>query len=312
MKKTNTPIFFIGGKDRGLSVITCMLEMNENLVGGCILNEDIHEHEKKSEQIEKLLQSKKIPYLLTKSVKTKEQITFIKNRKPKLIVVVGWRSIIPPEVLSIPVFGCVAIHESLLPKYRGFAPVNWAVINGEKQTGTTLFFLDEGLDSGDIVAQKKIKISLYDSVWDVYKKTSSETLELFKQYLPLLKKNQAPRKKQSEEIATYTCARTPNDGLINWNNSTLGIYNLIRGLHYTYPGAFTYYKGKKLFIWRASIPTQRMYVGRIPGKIVSLIKRIGVEVLTGDGIILLEQVQFENQKKVNACEIISSIKDSLG
>lgn len=305
-------IFFIGGRNRGYMWVNEMLKKNESLVGAFIMKEDDHEIEKFSEDISRLLTNRSIPYLITKSAKGEKYYDFIKKLQPSLIIVMGWRTLIPKEIIKIAPLGSVAIHESLLPKYRGFAPINWAVINGEKGTGVSLFFLSDGMDDGDIIAQKTILISPQDTAQDVYIKTSAVSIELLQKFLPLLKKGEAPRKKQSEKQASYTCARIPEDGLIDWTDLTGNIYNLIRGLSYPYPGAFTYHNGEKLIISRASIPIQRKFVGRIPGRIVSIIKGEGVEVLTGNGVILIKEIIQNGKNKINPVEVITSIKATLG
>lgn len=307
-----TPIFFIVGKERGLDCIQDMIQRNEDIAGALIMKEDEHELEKFSKEISLLLKKYSIPHLVTKSVKDKKYYDFIKNLHPALIVVMGWRTLLPGKIIDIPRFGVVGAHESLLPRYRGFAPVNWAIINGETKTGVSLFFINKGIDSGDIIGQETIVISKKDTAWDLYKKTSSASIELLRTFLPQLKKGIAPRKKQDEKATTYTCSRTPDDGLIDWADSTNNIHNLIRGLSYPYPGAFTYYNGDKLIISKASIPVQRRFIGRVVGRVVSIKKNVGVEVLTGDGVILVEEVAQDGKGKVNPAEIITSIKATLG
>lgn len=311
-KSKTAPIFFIIGKERGLDCIRDMIQSNEDIAGALIMKEDEHELEEFSKEISLLLKNRSIPHLITKSAKDKKYYGFIKNLQPSLIVVMGWRTLLPAEIIRIPRLGVVGVHESLLPKYRGFAPVNWVVINGETKTGVSLFFIGEGVDSGDIIGQKTIMISKEDTAWDLYKKTSSASIELLKTFLPHLKKGTAPRKKQNIRSETYACSRTPDDGLIDWSDSTANIYNLIRGLSYPYPGAFTYINGKKITINKASIPPQRKFVGRIPGRIVSVSANEGVEVLTGDGSILIEEIIQNRNRTINPATVITSVKATLG
>lgn len=311
LKQKNAPIFFIGGGSRGYMWVREMLAQKETFVGACIMKEDLHETEKYSQKISKILKSHSIPHLVTKSVKAKKYYDFISGLTPSLIIVMGWRTLIPKEIFEIPPLGCVAVHESLLPKYRGFAPVNWAVINGETKTGVSLFFLSDGIDDGDIIGQKSVPILTGDTAADLYRKTSLASVRILRKFLPLLKIRKAPKKKQNEKQATYTCARIPGDGQINWRDSTETIYNLIRALSYPYPGAFTYLNGEKLIVSRASIPIQRKYVGRIPGRVVSIARHHGVEVLTGNGIILIEEISTIGKETVNAAKIINSIKATL-
>ncbi|MEK7616888.1 MAG: methionyl-tRNA formyltransferase [Patescibacteria group bacterium] len=304
-------IVFIGGRDRGLKCIKALIEKGEKLPYIFCLEEDDHEKEKYSKQIVALAKKHSIPVKVTKTIKSVTDINLLKNLKPLLIIVMGWRTIIPSEVLKIPKRGVVAVHESLLPKYRGFAPINWAIINGEKMSGVTLFYLDEGIDSGDIIAQRKIPIGSTDTGFTLYQKTKTASVEILIDYLEDIKRGSASRIKQNEKEATYTCFRTPDDGEIFWTRPAKDIYNLIRALSDPYPGAFTIYEGRKIIIQKASFTdSPRNFVGRIPGRVVA-VGQGWVEVLTGDGSLKIEEIEVEG-KKLPASKIFSSIKGTLG
>lgn len=305
------PIFFIGGRLRGYLLINYLVKNRENLTGAIIMKEDRHETEKYFDKIVKFLRKNQIPYLTANSVSKEKYKNFIKEKKPNITIVMGWRTILSEDIINLPKFGTVAVHESLLPKYRGFAPINWAIINGEKSTGVTLFYLDKKIDNGDIIDQETIKIEKNETAYDVYKKTSEGSLNLLKKNLKRIIKGHVKGRRQDEKFATYTCMRLPEDGQINWNNKAENIYNLIRGLSYPYPGAFTFLNGKKLIIWKASIPTKKTYVGKIPGRVTQIISGLGVEVLTGDSTIVIEDIEFEG-KKTNAAELVKSIRTTLG
>jgi methionyl-tRNA formyltransferase len=197
-----------------------------------------------------------------------------------------------------------------LPKYRGFAPVNWVVINGETETGVTLFYLSEEVDSGDIIAQKKIKIGKNDTAHEVYKKAAELSILLLKKYHDLILEGRAPRKKQNHKKATYGCPRTPEDSKINWQNSNESIHNLIRGLSYPYPGAFCYYKKKKIIIQKSSIPTQKRWIGNVPGRIIRVVPEGFIEVLCGVGSIVIEEIEVGG-RRIKPAEKCKSIKEEL-
>lgn len=312
MNKNKAPFFLIGGRYRGYLLVKELIKNKENLVGAFVMREDEHEYEKYSEKIIEVLEENNIPCILAKNINQEKYKKFIKEKNPLLIIVMGWRTIISEDIISLPKYGCVAVHESLLPKYRGFAPVNWAVINGEKNTGVTLFHIANDIDNGDIIAQEIIAIGENDTAYEVYKKTSHASIRLVNKYLPLLSKGIAPKKKQNEIKATFACMRLPEDGLIRWNNPSRKIYNLIRGLSYPYPGAYSLLNGKKITIWKASIPTKKIYVGKIPGRIVKIIPEKGIEVITGDSTILLEEIQFDGKEKTKASNVINSIRMTFG
>lgn len=307
----STGIIFIGGRDRGLECLQALITRSEVILHIFCLKEDIHEREKYYLKIQSLAKKQKIPCTLTTSVKNKESIQKIKKLNPKLIVVMGWRTIIPKEILEIPVLKTVAVHESLLPQYRGFAPINWAIINGESQTGVTLFFLDDGVDTGDIIDQITIPINKTETALQIYQKTKQASIDILIKNLDNLKKGLARAKKQAEEKASYCCTRTPEDGMIDWRLDSLSIYNTIRALSNPYPGAFSLYEDKKITIQKARLPVnQTNYVGRIPGRIVK-INKDSIEVLTGNGSLEIIEIETADGISINAGLYFKSIKGSF-
>lgn len=309
--KRDLKIIFVGGRDRGYECIQLLHKRKENLAHIFCMPEDEHEKMKFSSKIVQFAKDKNIPITITKSIKNTEALNIIKDINPDLIIVMGWRTIIPKEIMLIPKYGAIGAHESLLPKYRGFAPVNWVVINGEKKTGVTLFHLDQGIDSGDIIDQKVIPIRQSDTAWDIYKKTAKISIELLENYLKNFPSINSKRKKQNHDDATYTVARTPEDGLISWHWDSERIYNLIRGLSSPYPGTFTFYKNQKIIIQKASLLPQPLnFVGRIPGRIASIGNGF-VDVITGDSLLRVEEIETPEGKIVKANAILTSIKGTL-
>jgi len=193
--------------------------------------------------------------LAVKQPNKKELYTFIpyiKNTKPDLIVVCGYKYIIPKEIFNIPKFRTINIHPSYLPAYRGQHVINWAIINGKKETGITIHFIDEGIDTGDIIIQKKVPILFEDTAATLHDKLYHEACELLLYVLNCIASGkQIQRKKQNDDEASYFKPRVPEDGRIDWNRSGLEIYNLIRALVKPWPGAYSYIKGKKIIIWCA-------------------------------------------------------------
>ncbi|KKL85181.1 hypothetical protein LCGC14_1957280, partial [marine sediment metagenome] len=223
------------------------------------------------------------------------------NIKPDIIFVAGWRYKIPKEQYSIPSKGCIVFHDSLLPKYRGFAPMNWAIINGEKQIGATMFYIADEIDSGDVITQRSVDVELLDTAESLEKAIAKFYTDMLEGILLVIESGQVNRRPQDHSKATYTCKRTPEDGLIDWRQSSMQIYNLIRGLSYPYPNAFTYLNGKKIYIGKAKLNESKNYVGRIAGKVVAIVEGKWIEVLTGDGSLI-----------VKTDGLIKSIKTTLG
>jgi len=182
-----------------------------------------------------------------------EKFELIKEYDPELILVVGWYYNIPEKILSIPRLGSLGIHGSLLPKYRGNAPFVWAMINGEKETGVSLFYFDDGIDTGNIAAQISIPIEKTDTIKHILEKAEVASVKILKETLPLLADGQLIPRKQNHEEATSFAKRTPADGLIDWNLSIQQINDFIRAQTKPYPGAFTIINNKKVIIWDACI-----------------------------------------------------------
>jgi methionyl-tRNA formyltransferase len=225
---------------------------------------------------------------------------------------IKWRTMIPQKVIDSARQGLIVFHASLLPKYRGWAPVNWPLINGEEKTGVTMFYAAEEVDAGDIIEQRERRIADEDDAGTVDSWLNATVEEMLKENLPRLAAGTAARTPQDHSQATYTIWRSPEDGRIEWTNSAREILNLIRGLTHPYPGAYTTLDGRKLIIWSAEIETDpRRYAGAIPGKVERVIPGVGVNVLTGDGVLRLKQMQWENGEPQNAAEIISRLKTRL-
>lgn len=177
----------------------------------------------------------------------------IKVLNPDLIVVIGWYYMIPDSIMKLAPNGCVGMHASLLPKYRGGAPLVWAIINGEDKTGLTFFYIAGGVDNGDIIAQHEIEIKGNETILDILEKVTLSALEITKEYIPLLADGTAPRIKQDESEATYVPQRKPEDGQIDWSWDARRVKNFIRAQTKPYPGAYTILNGKKITIWNADI-----------------------------------------------------------
>ena len=279
-------IALFGGGNKGSVVLKKLIELQEDVVGVFYFDEDKHEtiwHDK----IDSVAMAVGIPSVISHSITTDEVTKFLERMNPEVIFVAGWRYKIPQEQYSIPTKGCIVFHDSLLPKYRGFAPMNWAIINGEKQTGATMFFIADEIDSGDIIAQGRRRIGVLDTAETLEREFADFYGVMLESTLPLIKSGNVKRIPQDHSKATYTCKRIPDDGLIDWSQSSMQIYNLIRGLSYPYPNAFSYIDGQKVFIKEARLIESKKYVGRILGRVIN-INGEWVEVLTGDGSLIVK------------------------
>jgi methionyl-tRNA formyltransferase len=212
---------------------------------------------------------------------------------PDLIFSFYYRSMISEEILSVPRLGAFNMHGSLLPKYRGRVPINWAVLNGEKETGVTLHHMVKRADAGDIVDQEAVLIGSEDTAQDVFRKCVQAARLVLERQLEALEAGTAPRRKQDESQATTFGGRKPEDGRIDWTQSADRIYNLVRAVTSPYPGAFTTVNGKKLLVWWAK-PTAA--AGGAPGQIVSTDPLM---VATGSGGLELVNYEWDDDDEQN-------------
>lgn len=216
---------------------------------------------------------------------------------PELIVVVAYGKILPSAVIKLPEYGCINIHASLLPKYRGAAPINWAIIKGENVTGVTSMLMDEGMDTGDILLQKEMRITEETNAAGLHDALSVLGAELLKETLEKLQSHKLVRIPQDNEKATYAPIMTKELGLIDWTLAARDIHNLVRGVT-PWPGAYTYYKEGRLKIWKTDVREDMAANGGVePGNIVD-INRNGISVACGSGVLRITEMQMENCRRL--------------
>ena len=190
-----------------------------------------------------------LPVYQPQSARTAEFAEWLKQLAPTVAVVVHGQ-ILPPAVLEIPAQGCINVHASLLPRYRGAAPIHWAVMQGETVTGVSTMFMDVGLDSGDVILQQPIPLPAEATSGDLYPVLAAEGARLLRQTLEMLEKGTVPRVPQNPAEATYAPSLTRKDEVIDWSRPAEALRNQIRGLN-PWPGAYTEWNGKVLKVWRA-------------------------------------------------------------
>ncbi len=230
-------------------------------------------------------------------------IKTISMLRPDLIIVVAYGQILPKSVLDAPSIGCINVHASLLPKYRGAAPIQWAIVMGEKVTGVTTMWMDEGLDTGDIFLQKEMVIKDDWTSENLSQELSFLGAELLIETLELIKSGKVIRQPQVNAQASYAPLLKKDDGLINWKNTTESIYNHIRGF-YPWPGAYTFKDGREVKIWSARKyeSIQNVYA---PGSFLGVVKDQGFLVATGDGVLLVEELQVSGKNRIKALEYLA-------
>ena len=212
----------------------------------------------------------------------------IRAMAPEVIFSFYYRSLVKPAILEIPKYGALNLHGSLLPKYRGRVPLNWAIINGEKETGVTLHYMTARADAGDIVDQERFAISDDDTARTLFDKACAATTVLLKRTLPLVLAGKAPRRAQDESQATCFGGRTPADGQIDWTQSSTAVRNLVRAVTRPYPGAFSFLGERKCFFW--AVDAMNREGDAAPG---TVLQSAPLTIACGEGAIRVRQAQFD-------------------
>lgn len=229
-------------------------------------------------------------------VKEPENIEVLRKHQPDIIIVAAFGQIVPKSILDMPKYGCINIHASLLPKYRGAAPIQWAVINGEDVTGVTIMRMNEGIDTGDMIAKKTVRLAEDETGGSLFDKLAQVGAQLCVETMDIIEAGKAEYIPQNNEEATHTSMIRKELGLIDWNKSAVEIERLIRGLN-PWPSAYTNLSGKTFKIWKAKVVSEENTYE--PGCICR-IDKAGMYVQTGKGILLLTEVQMEGKKRMDA------------
>jgi methionyl-tRNA formyltransferase len=242
-------------------------------------------------------------------VKIKEDYTDILALNPDIIVTCAYGQIIPNEILSYPKFGCINVHASLLPKYRGGAPIHKAIIDGEKITGITIMYMDTKMDSGDIISQREVEILDSDNLESLYDKLSIAGSELLLEVLPIIFEGTNDRIKQDETKVTFAYNIKREEEHIDFNKSSLEIFNLVRGLS-PIPSANAILEDLEMKIYNCKIGNNN-YPNKKCGEIVDVTKE-GIVVKSGDGSIILLDIKPFGKKKMNSYSYVNGIgKDKI-
>lgn len=235
-----------------------------------------------------------------------------RSRQDDLMLLTNWRYRLAPSFYARARLGAYVFHDAMLPKYRGFSPTVWAMVNGEDHTGVTLFRIAEGIDRGEIVDQRPVPIGSDETIGVVMERVTETYLSLLEDNIQALLGGTVLTRPQDESLATYCCKRTPVDDRIDWTWSTRRIHDLVRAVSDPYPGAHTTLGGRPLRVWSASsVDDLRSFIGRIPGQVCD-VRSEGVIVLTGDGGLMLREVQLEGGARVGAAQVLANVGHTLG
>jgi len=292
-------IVFVGAHMEAEAPFERLIERGNDVCGLVTLDRDSLQRMSGGVDLTALASGEQIPVLPVRNVNDRSAVEWIREKSPDLLLVVGWTQLVKTELLRVPTFACLGFHASLLPKSRGRAPVNWAIINGETMTGNTMIVLEPEADSGDIVAQREIAISDEDDCCTIYQKVGETEADMLDEVLPMIEQRILPRRKQDDSEATVMPKRRPEDGIIDWNRPTRAIYNWVRALTYPYPGAFSLLDGEKIWIWKARPDGNPLASGNASPGEVALDGEGWPWVCTADGWIRLVSVQPEGGPKLS-------------
>ncbi|MFN0278415.1 MAG: methionyl-tRNA formyltransferase [Pyrinomonadaceae bacterium] len=248
---------------------------------------------------------KNFPVLQPQKIRTPEALETFRSHKADVVVVVAYGRILPTEFLNAFRFGAINVHFSLLPKYRGAAPVNWAVVNGETETGVTTMRMDEGLDTGDILLQRSTMIGGDETAVELTERLSLSGAELLSETLQNF--DRIKTTPQENESATYAPILKREDGLIDWSRNAIDIANRVRGFQ-PFPTAFTYHKQLRLTIWKANAQQIAHDKQFQSGEII---KALNGELLVGCGqstVLSIQELQMEGKRRIDARDFLNGVK----
>lgn len=252
-----------------------------------------------------------IPVLQPLKIKEKDAVEELRKYPADIFVVAAFGQLLSEEILNMPRLGCINIHASLLPAYRGAAPIQWCVINGEEKTGVTIMQMAKGMDTGDILLQKEVVLDEKETGGSLFDRLMETGAELIVEALPKIEAGELIPVVQKEELATYAGKITKDMGNIDFAKSAVTIERLIRGLN-PWPSAFTHYKGKILKIWEADVVSECVNAENpVPGTVIAMDKE-SFTLATGEGALRIRSLQPEGKKRMSCAEFMRGYEVKVG
>lgn len=252
-----------------------------------------------------------LPLHVPEDINTPEMVAEIRNLSPDLIAVVSYRQILGKPIIDIPAWGVINLHGALLPKYRGASPINWVLINGEVETGVTIHFIDEGVDTGDIIAQRTIPVAFDDDAVTLFEKITTVGVELFEEVIGHFAAGRVPRRPNRKELGSYFRRRRPEQGAIKWQGDALSVYNTIRALVPPFPGAFTYLGSTRIVIEAGAPIALRSALAR-PGEVFYIRSLRRHAIAAGHDAILPLILRVEDGPPEAADVVLSKLRVTEG
>ncbi|MCR5127491.1 MAG: methionyl-tRNA formyltransferase [Lachnospiraceae bacterium] len=243
-----------------------------------------------------------LPVFQPERIKRPEAVAELRKFPADVFVVAAFGQILSEEILTMPKYGCINIHASLLPKYRGAAPIQWCIVDGEKETGVTIMQMDAGIDTGDILFTKTVAITEEETGGSLFDKLSRAGAELIVEALPKIEAGEVTPVKQDEAQSNYARMLKKEDGQISWNHPAEEIERQVRGMD-PWPSAYTYHRGKQFKIWKAQAVSGGTE-GLLPGTIAQIGKQ-GIWIACGHGMLQVTEAQPEGKKRMSAADLMN-------
>jgi methionyl-tRNA formyltransferase len=291
-------VLFMGTPDFAAVTLDKLISSKHELLG-VVTQPDKQKgrgHELSISPVKELALKHGLPVYQPAKVKEPEFLDTVRALAPEVIVVAAFGQILPKAFLDIPPKGCINVHGSLLPKYRGAAPIQYSIIDGESETGITIMYMDAGIDTGDMILQEKLPISEQETGGSLFDKMAHLGADLLLKALEQLEAGTAVRIPQDNEKATYVKVLNKEMGLLDFGQPAIKLERLIRGLN-PWPSAFTYLDGKTLKLWQAGVEN-KSDPSAIPGQIIE-IRKDSFTVATGEGALIIKELQLEGKKRMS-------------
>ncbi len=313
-------IVYMGTPEFAVAPLRALLEAGMDVVG--VVTQPVRPRGRgrrpSPSPVEAFARARGIGVFTPRRLKDEEFLADLKALRPDLIVVVAYGKILPAEVLGLPRLGCLNLHASLLPRYRGAAPINYAIMNGETETGLTTMLMDEGMDTGPILMKERVSIGPDETAGELTARLSEVGGGLLVRTVEALVRGEVDAEPQDDSLATYAPSLKKEDGLIDWTRSAEDIKNLVRGVS-PWPGAHTRWRGRVLKIHRVrtsdggdvAVRETGEGEGARPGTIVSL-GREGFIVQCGRGLLEVLELQPENKRRMSAGDFIKGYRPAAG
>lgn len=303
-------VIFMGTPEFAVPSLEALLKSDDQVVG-IITQPDRPKGRGQSltsSPIKLIAERERLPLLQPTKMKDPGFLDALRAWKPDLIAVAAFGRILPPVILNLPPRGCINVHGSLLPKYRGAGPIQWAIINGETETGITTMLMDEGMDTGAILLQERLPITVEDTAGTLSTRLAELGGRLLIKTITQLKAGSLVPRQQDHSQATLAPLLKKEDGVIDWAMSAMAIANRIRGLT-PWPGAYTFAGRERWTIWRAEAIAEQ--VNGLPGTVTQVTKD-AVHVATGNGVLVLREVQPANRRRMTVSEYLAGHPISVG